>query len=120
MTEFIVLLAHTKTGAFGFPQKPIDRELALKWCASCKVELKDFKLLVGSYQAMLVCEAPRFPTMGQLARSAGLSKYRAEILLTFSQKDYQRVLTLMQPPRPPVKYRTHPARAMAAGGASTR
>lgn len=120
MTEFIVLLAHKKSGSFGVPQKPIDRELAIRWCSSCKVQLKDFKLLFGSYQAMLVCEAPRFPTMAQLARSAGLTKYRAEILLSFSEKDYQRVLTSMQPLRPPIKYRAHPARAMAAGGSSTR
>jgi uncharacterized protein with GYD domain len=120
MTEFLVLLAHRKTGPFGVSQKPIDRELALRWCASCKVELKDFKLLFGSYQAMLVCEAPRFPTMAQLVRSAGLAKYRAEILLTFSEKDYQRILTSMQPLRPPIKYKAHPARAMAAGAPSTR
>lgn len=118
MTEFIVLLAHKTNGVQPAQHKPATRELARKWCSSCKIELKQFKMLVGSYQAMMVCEAARFPTMAQFARSTALGDYRAEILLSFSEKDYRRVLTAMQPVRPPVKYKPHTAAAIAASASA--
>ena len=98
MPEFVVLLDHETRGALVIEQDPALRQMAGEWCASSGVQLKQFKLLFGSYQAMMVCEAPTYQTISELARSAkALGDFRVNILLSFREEEYRSLLAATRP-----------------------
>lgn len=93
MVEFLLLINDRKRGARAFQDKPDLQEIVARLCSSCGVEVKEIKLLFGSYHVFLSCEANDERSIAQLVRAwKAKEDVEIEVLLVFSRDEYLRLL----------------------------
>jgi uncharacterized protein with GYD domain len=97
MIEFLLLVNYRKEGARAIQDRPDLRESAAHLCTSCGVELKEFKLILGSYHVFLCCETGDTGSISRLVRTwKAKEEVEIEVLLAFPRDEYLRLLSAPQ------------------------
>jgi uncharacterized protein with GYD domain len=97
MIEFLLLVNYRKEGARAIQERPDLQETTGQLCRSCGVELKEFKLILGSYHVLLCCETNDTRSISRLVRTwKAKEEVEIEVLLVFPRDEYLRLLSAPQ------------------------
>ena len=92
--EFLLLINYRKEGARAIQERPDLQEVTGRLCKSCGVEMKEFKLVLGSFHVFLCCETDDTRSISRLIRIwKARDDVEIEVLLVFPREEYLRLLT---------------------------
>lgn len=92
--EFLLLVNYRKEGARAIQERPDLHEVTGRLCGSCGVEMKEFKLVLGSFHVFLCCETDDTRSISRLIRVwKSREDVEIEVLLAFPREEYLRLLT---------------------------
>jgi uncharacterized protein with GYD domain len=84
MPAYILLLSYTEQGIKNIKQSP------------SRLELKDFYLVTGQYDAVCTCEVPNDETLARLMLSIGAQgNVRTQTLRAFTEEEYRKITSSM-------------------------
>ena len=90
MTTYILLISWTQKGIENIKDGPDRLDAAKKMFQSMGAELKEFYLVTGQYDMVVICEVPDDETAVKLALSIGSKgSIRTESLRAFSEDQYR-------------------------------
>ena len=93
MATYISLLRFTKQGIENIKDSPARLEDAKKLFKSLGAELKEFYLVTGRYDAVVVTEGPDDETAAMLVLKIGsLGAVRTETMRAFPEKEYKKIV----------------------------
>ena len=93
MPTYITLLNFTQQGLEKIKESPNRLEAARQTFQSMGAEVKDFYLVMGRYDAVVVSEAPDDETATKLAMATGsLGNVRTETLRAFTEDEYRKMI----------------------------
>ena len=93
MPTYITMLKYTQLGIKNIKQAPGRLDVAKKAFKAAGAEIKDFYLVMGQYDAVVVCEAPDDDTMAKLALSTGSQgNVQTETIRAFTEDEYRKLV----------------------------
>ena len=93
MPTYITLAQFTQKGIENIKQSPARLDAAKKAFKTMGAELKEFYLVSGKYDMVVIAEAPDYETAGKLALSIGAQgNLRTETLCAFTEDEYQKII----------------------------
>lgn len=93
MPTYVSLLRFTDQGIRNIKDSPNRLDSAKKAFQAAGGELKQFFLLMGRFDALLVAEAPNDETVGKIALSLGaLGNVKTETLRAFTEAEYKKLI----------------------------
>ncbi len=93
MNTYVVLLRYTHQGVQNIKDSPARLDAAKKTFASMGANLKEWYLLFGQYDAMVIAEAPDDETVAKLLLGIGsLGNVRTECLRAFNEGEYRKIV----------------------------
>lgn len=93
MPTYITLLNFTQQGIEKIKESPDRLEAAKQAFQSMGAEVKDFYLVMGRYDAVVVSEGPDDETAIKLAMATGsLGNVRTETLRAFTEDEYRKLI----------------------------
>lgn len=93
MNTYVVLLRYTHQGVQNIKDSPARLDAAKKAFASMGANLKEWYLLFGQYDAMVIAEAPDDETVAKLLLGIGsLGNVRTECLRAFNEGEYRKIV----------------------------
>lgn len=93
MPTYVSLLRFTDQGIRNIKDSPNRLDSAKKAFQAAGGELKQFFLLMGRFDALLVAEAPNDETIGKLALALGaLGNVKTETLRAFTEAEYRKLI----------------------------
>jgi uncharacterized protein with GYD domain len=96
MTTFIFLLNYTQKGIENIKEGPVRLDNTKKLFKSMGAELKEYFLVTGRFDAVVVAEAPNDETIAKLALSiASLGAIRIETLSAYTEKEYRKIISTL-------------------------
>ncbi len=96
MATYISLLSYTDQGIRNIKESPKRLDAARKLLKSLGGDLKEFYLTMGTYDAVVVAEAPNDEAIAKFALAAGsLGNVRTVTLKAFSEADYRKILAAL-------------------------
>jgi uncharacterized protein with GYD domain len=96
MTTFIFLLNYTQKGIENIKEGPVRLDNTKKLFKSMGAELKEYFLVTGRFDAVVVAEAPNDETIAKLALSiASLGAIRIETLRAYTEKEYRKIISTL-------------------------
>ncbi len=94
MATYIVLLHYTPQGMQKVKESPTRLDAAKKLFKSMGAELKQWYLVIGRYDAIVIAEAPNDETVAKLALAVGsLGAVQTETLRAFTEDEYRKIIT---------------------------
>jgi uncharacterized protein with GYD domain len=94
MSTYITLLNYTQKGIENIKESPSRLDKAKKLYKSMGAELKEFFLVTGRYDLVIIAEAPDDETMAKITLSIGaLGAVKTETLRAFPEKDYRKLIS---------------------------
>ena len=94
MSTYITLLNYTQKGIENIKESPSRLDKAKKLYKSMGAELKEFFLVTGRYDLVIIAEAPDDETMAKITLSiSALGAIRTETLRAFPEKDYRKLIS---------------------------
>ena len=96
MATYISLLHYTQQGAQNIKESPARLDAAKKTFRAMGAELKQWYLVMGQYDAVVVSEAPDDETAAKLALAIGsLGSIRTETLRAFTEDEYRKLIAAL-------------------------
>jgi uncharacterized protein with GYD domain len=93
MPTYVSLLRFTDQGIRNIKESPNRLDSAKKAFQAAGGELKQFCLLLGRYDALIVSEAPNDETAGKVALALGsLGNVRTETFKAFTEAEYRKLI----------------------------
>jgi uncharacterized protein with GYD domain len=96
MATYIVLVRYTQQGAQNIKESPARLDAAKKAFRAMGAELKQWYLVMGQYDAVVIAEAPDDETVSKLALAIGsLGSIRTETLRAFTEDEYRKIVAAL-------------------------
>jgi uncharacterized protein with GYD domain len=96
MPTYISLLRFTQQGIEKIKESPARLDAAKQAFKSLGAELKEFYLVTGAYDIVLISEAPNDEVMAKLALSIGAKgSVRTETLRAFKEDEYRKIISAL-------------------------
>jgi uncharacterized protein with GYD domain len=96
MPTYITLIRFTEKGITNIKQSPARIEAARQAFRAVGAEIKQWFLVLGQYDVVIVAEAPNDETMAKLSLSIGsLGNVRMETLRAFSEDEFRKMIAAM-------------------------
>ena len=96
MATYIVLLRYTQQGVQNIKESPARLDAAKKAFQAMGAELKQWYLVMGRYDAVVVSEAPDDETAAKLALAIGSQgSIRTETLRAFTEDEYRKLIAAL-------------------------
>lgn len=96
MPTYITLLSFTQQGIQKIKESPKRLDAAKKAYESMGAKVKDFYLVLGRYDIVLVAEAPNDETIAKVALALGsLGNVRSETLPAFTEGEYRKIIAAL-------------------------
>jgi uncharacterized protein with GYD domain len=93
MATYITLLKYTQQGVENIKDGPSRLDEARKGFKAMGAELKEFYLVMGQYDAVLIGEAPNDETAAKLALVFGAKgATRSETMRAFPEAEYRKII----------------------------
>ena len=93
MPTYISFLKYTQQGAQNIKDSPKRLDAARKAYQAAGAKLKDFYLVMGRYDAVVIAEAPDEATVAKLALAVGaLGSVRTETMRAFTEDEYRKIV----------------------------
>ena len=96
MATYISLLRFTQQGIEDIKESPARLDKAKQAFRAMGAELKEWYLVMGRYDAVVVAEAPDDETVAKLALAIGSAgAIRTETLRAFPEKEYRKIIAAL-------------------------
>ncbi len=96
MPTYVTLVRFTDQGIRTIKDGPSRLDAAKKAFQSMGAELKQFYLMTGQYDALLLAEAPNDETVAKLALAIGsLGNVRTETSRVFTESEYRKLISAL-------------------------
>jgi len=96
MATYISLLNYTQKGAENIKESPARLDAAKKAFQSMGAELKQWYLVMGQYDAVVVSEAPNDETVAKLLLLiAGQGNIRTQTFRAFNEDEYRKIIAAL-------------------------
>jgi uncharacterized protein with GYD domain len=96
MPTYISLLRFTQQGIEKIKESPARLDAAKKAFKSLGAELKEFYLVTGAYDIVIISEAPNDEVVAKLALSIGAQgSVRTETLRAFKEDEYRKIISAL-------------------------
>jgi uncharacterized protein with GYD domain len=93
MNTYVVLLKYTQQGMQKIKESPTRLDAAKKAFKAMGAELKQWYLVMGRYDAIVIAEAPDDETVAKLALSVGSQgAIQTETLRAFPEVEYRKII----------------------------
>ena len=93
MPTYISLLRYTEQGIRDIKNAPRRLDNARKAYQAAGAKLKDFYLVLGQYDAVVISEAPDEATVAKLVLAIGaLGNVRSETVRAFTEEEYKTIV----------------------------
>lgn len=93
MPTYVSLVRFTDQGIRSIKESPSRLDAAKKAFQGAGGELKQYFLLMGAYDALVIAEAPNDETAGRVALAlAALGNVRTETLKAFTEAEYRKLI----------------------------
>ncbi|MBW2493052.1 MAG: GYD domain-containing protein [Deltaproteobacteria bacterium] len=94
MPTYITLVNYTQKGIENVKESPRRLEAAKQAFKGMGAELKEFYLVMGRYDIILVTEAPNDETVAKIALALGsLGNVRTESFRAFKEDEYRKIVS---------------------------
>ena len=96
MATYITLMSYSQKGIENIKEGPARLDKAKLLFKSMGAELKEYYLVTGRYDAVVVSEAPDDETVAKLALSiASAGAVRTETLRAYPEEDYRKIIAAL-------------------------
>jgi uncharacterized protein with GYD domain len=96
MPTYIIMVSYTQKGVENIKESPARLDAARKAFQAMGAELKQFYLVMGQYDAVIVSEGPDDETAAKLALALGsLGNVRTETLRAFTEDEYRKIVAAL-------------------------
>jgi len=96
MATYITLLRFTQRGIESIKESPARLDAAKRAFQAMGAELKEFYLVMGQYDAVVIAEAPDAETATKLALAIGSAgAIRTETLRAFPEDEYRKIIAAL-------------------------
>jgi len=96
MATYIILARFTQQGIEKIKESPARLDAAKQGFQAMGAEIKDFYLVTGTYDLVVVSEAPDDETIAKLALSIGkLGNIRTETIRAFTEDEYRNIISAL-------------------------
>ena len=96
MATYISLLNYTQKGAENIKESPARLDAAKKAYQSMGAELKQWYLVMGKYDAVVISEAPNDETVAKLLLViAGQGNIRTHTFRAFNEDEYRKIIAAL-------------------------
>ena len=96
MATYIILTNYTQKGIENIKDSPARLDAAKKAFKAMGAELKQWYLVMGQYDAVVVAEGPDDETVAKLALAIGsLGNVRTETLRAFTEDEYRKIIAAL-------------------------
>ena len=96
MSTYIILINWTQKGIENVKESPGRLDLAKKAFQAAGAELKEFYLVKGRYDMVVVAEAPDDETLAKIALAIGSGgAVRTETLRAFPEDEYRKIVAAL-------------------------
>jgi uncharacterized protein with GYD domain len=96
MATYIVLVRYTQKGIENVKQSPARLDAAKKAFKAMGAELKEFYLVAGRYDIVIVVEAPDAETIARCALDlASKGNVTTETLRAFTENEYRKIIAAL-------------------------
>lgn len=96
MATYITLIRYTQQGVQNIKESPARLDAAKKAFQAMGAELKQWYLVMGQYDAIVVSEAPNDETVAKLALAIGAQgSIRTETLRAFTEDEYRKIIAAL-------------------------
>jgi uncharacterized protein with GYD domain len=96
VATYIALLSFTQQGIENIKESPARLDVAKKAYQAMGAELKEFYLVMGQYDMVIVAEAPDDETVAKLALAIGSQgAIRTETLRAFPEDEYRKIVAAL-------------------------
>jgi uncharacterized protein with GYD domain len=93
MATYITLIRYTQQGVQNMKESPARLDKAKEAFQAMGAELKEFYLVMGQYDAIVVAEAPDDETATKLSMIVGSAgAVRTETLRAFTEDEYRKII----------------------------
>jgi uncharacterized protein with GYD domain len=93
MPTYIGLFNYTQQGIQNIKDSPARLDAARKAAQAIGVEIKQFYLVMGQYDAVIIAEAPDDEAMAKLALATGsLGNVRTQTLRAFTEDEFRKIV----------------------------
>jgi len=93
MARYVMLFRYTEKGIQNVKEAPARVDAAKEAFRKVGAEVKDFYLLMGRYDTMIVAEAPNDETMAAAALALGSQgNVRSETLRAFTEDEFRKII----------------------------
>ncbi len=94
MATYISMIRFTERGIGNIKESPARLEAARKEFEKAGAKLKDFYLVTGQYDAVVISEAPDDTTIAKLTLGLGArGNVRTETLRAFTEVEYRKIIS---------------------------
>jgi len=96
MATYISLLRYTQKGAENIKDSPARLDAAKKVFQSMGAELKQWYLVMGQYDAVVISEGPSDDTVAKLLLAIGAQgNIRTETFRAFTEEEYRKIIAAL-------------------------
>jgi len=96
MPTFITLVNYTQQGIEKIKESPARLDAAKAAFRAAGAEIKDFYLVLGRYDIVLIAEGPDAETAAKLALAIGSQgAVRTETLRAFTEEEYRKIIAAL-------------------------
>lgn len=96
MATYIMLIQYTQKGIENIKESPARLDRAKEQFKAMGAELKEFYLVSGQYDIVVIAEAPDHETISKVALSVGsVGAVRTETLRAFTEDEYRRIIVAL-------------------------
>jgi len=96
MATYIMLVKYTQKGIENVKQSPARLDAAKKAFKTLGAEIKEFYLVVGQYDIVLLVEAPNDETLAKCALDlASKGSVTTQTLRAFKEEEYRKILAAL-------------------------
>ena len=96
MSTYISLIRYTQKGIENIKESPARLNAAKKAFQAMGAELKEFYLVTGQYDIVIVSEAPNDETVAKLSLAIGSEgAIRTETLRAFTEDEYRKIIAAL-------------------------
>ncbi len=96
MSTYITLICYTPQGIQNIKDSPARLDAAKKAFQAMGAELRQWYLVMGQYDAVVISEAPNDETIAKLALAIGSQgSVRTESLRAFTEDEYRKIIAAL-------------------------
>jgi len=93
MPTYITLMSYTQKGIENIKESPKRLDQAKEMFRAAGAEIKEFYLVTGKYDAIVITEVPDDETVAKLAlTNSSKGSVRSEIIRAFPEEEYRKII----------------------------